>query len=158
MAIILNINKDLSIKKITHNYKIISKGNLFSKEEQKKIISEYVFRDDYRDSLNIKKELAEKYVGKDQDTNGTEIIDGIIKGFNLTFLEDYKFLEDQFGSGFVCGITEELKKRHDELGDYSYNLSGSYLIRIAQDVGFKDYLQYQRQSTSEKKLEGIVEK
>ena len=153
MAIILNINKDLSIKKISKDYELISENGQYSKEERKKIISRYVSKDNYRDSSNIKKELAEEFVGKDQDTDGTEIIDKILKGFHLKLLDDIEYLRGEFGDRFILGINKTLKKRHNESGDYSSKLSESYLIPIAQEIGFKDYSQYQRQETSEKNLE-----
>ena len=153
MAIILNINKDLNIKKISKDYELISENGQYSKKERKEIISKYVLRDDYNDSLNIKKGLAEEYVGTDQDTDGTDLINKIIKGFHLKLLDDIEYLHDEFGSRFILGINKTLKKRHNESGDYSNKLSESYLIPIAQEIGFKDYSQYQRQETSEKNLE-----
>ena len=153
MTIILNINKDLNIKKISKDYELISENGQYSKAERKKIISRYVSRDNYRDSSNIKKRLAEEYVGTDQDTDGTEIIDKILKGFHLKLLNDIEYLQDEFGPRFIRGINKTLKKRHNESGDYSSKLSESYLIPIAQEVGFKNYSQYQRQETSEKNLE-----
>ena len=96
---------------------------------------------------------AEEFVGKDQDTDGTEIIDKILKGFHLKLLNDIGYLENEFEARFIRGINKTLKKKHNESGDYSSKLSESYLIPIAQEVWFKDYSQYQRQETSEKNLE-----
>ena len=157
MAIILNINKDLSIKKISKDYELISENGQYSKEEQKEIISRYVSRDNYRDSSNIKKRLAEEFVGQDQDTDGTDLINKIIKGFHLKLLDDIEYLQDEFGPRFIRRINKTLKKKHNKSGDYSSKLSESYLIPIAQEVGFKNYSQYQRQKTSEKNLESNVE-
>ena len=153
MAIILNINKDLGIKKISKEYELISENGQYSEEERKEIISRYTSRDNYRDSSNIKQELAEEYVGTDQDTNGTDVIDKILKGFHLKLLNDIGYLQDEFGPRFIREINKTLKKKHNKSGDYSSKLSESYLIPIAQEVGFKDYSQYQRQETSEKNLE-----
>ena len=153
MAIILNINKDLGIKKISKEYELISENGQYSEEERKEIISRYICKGNYENSSDIKKELAKKYVGTDQDTDGTDIIDKILKGFHLKLLNDIEYLQDEFGPRFIHGINKTLKKKHNESGDYSSKLSESYLIPIAQEVGFKDYSQYQRQETSEKNLE-----
>ena len=153
MAIILNINKDLSIKKISKDYEFISENGQYSGTERKEILSRYICKGNYEDSSKIKQELAEEYVGKDQDTDGTEIIDKILKGFHLKLLNDIGYLENEFEARFIRGINKMLKKRHNKSGNYSSKLSESYLIPIAQEIGFKDYLQYQRQETSEKNLE-----
>ena len=153
MAIILNINKDLSIKKISKDYELISENGQYSRAERKEIILRYLCNENYENSLTIKQELAEEYVGKDQDTDGTEIIDKILKGFHLKLLNDIGYLENEFEARFIRGINKMLKKRHNKSGNYSSKLSESYLIPIAQEIGFKDYLQYQRQETSEKNLE-----
>ena len=153
MTIILNINKDLNIKKISKDYEFISENGQYSRAERKEIILRYLCNENYENSLTIKQELAEEYVGKDQDTDGTEIIDKILKGFHLKLLNDIEYLQDEFGPRFIRGINKTLKKRHNKSGDYSSKLSESYLIPIAKEIGFKDYLQYQRQETSEKNLE-----
>ena len=80
-------------------------------------------------------------------------INKIIKGFHLKLLDDIEYLQDEFGPRFISGINKTLKKRHNKSGNYSSKLSESYLIPIAQEVGFKNYSQYQRQETSEKNLE-----
>ena len=153
MTIILNINPDLNIKKISKDYEVISENGQYSKAERKKIISRYVSRDNYRDSSNIKKRLAEEFVGQDQDTDGTDLINKIIKGFHLKLLDDIEYLQDEFGPRFIRRINKTLKKKHNKSEDYSSKLSESYLIQIVQEVGFKDYLQYQRQENGEKDLE-----
>ena len=144
MAIILNIDKDLSIKKISKDYEFISENGQYSEVERREILSKYICKGNYENSSDIKKELANKYVGTDQDTDGTDLINKIIKGFHLKLLDDIEYLHDEFGSRFILGINKTLKKRHNESGDYSSKLSESYLIQIVQEVGFKDYLQYQR--------------
>ena len=153
MAIILNINKDLSIKKISKDYELISENGQYSGAERKEILLRYICKGNYENGLKIKQELAEEYVGTDQDTDGTEIIDRILKGFHLKLLNDIEYLQDEFGPRFIHGINKTLKKKHNESGDYSSKLPESYLIPIAQEIGFKDYSQYQRQETSEKNLE-----
>ena len=153
MAIILNIDKDLNIKKISKDYELISENGQYSGTERKEILSRYICKGNYENSAKINQELAEEYVGTDQDTDGTEIIDKILKGFHLKLLDDIEYLQDEFGPRFICGINKKLKKRHNESGDYSSKLSESYLIQIVQEVGFKDYLQYQRQEKGEKDLE-----
>ena len=157
MAIILNINKDLNIKKISKDYEFISENGQYSGAERKEILLGYLCNGNYEDSSKIKQELAEEYVGKDQDTDGIEVIDKILKGFHLKLLNDIEYLKDEFGPRFISGINKMLKKRHNKSGDYSIKLSESYLISIAQEVGFKDYSQYQRQETREKNLESKVE-
>ena len=153
MAIILNIDKDLSIKKISKDYEFISENGQYSEVERREILSRYICKGNYENGSDIKKELANKYVGTDQDTDGTEIIDKILKGFHLKLLNDIEYLQDEFGPRFIRGINKTLKKKHNKSGDYSSKLSESYLIPIAQEIGFKDYSQYQRQETSEKNLE-----
>ena len=156
MAIILNIDKDLSIKKISKDYEFISENGQYSGAERKEILLRYICKGNYENGSKIKEKLAYEYVGTDQDIDGTDIIDKILKGFHLKLLNDIEYLQDEFGPRFIRGINKTLKKRHNKLGDYSNKLSESYLIPIAQEVGFKDYSQYQRQETSEKNLESKI--
>ena len=156
MAIILNINKDLNIKKISKDYEFISENGQYSEAERKEILLRYICKGNYENGSKIKQKLAEEYVGTDQDTDGTDIIDKILKGFHLKLLNDIEYLQDEFGPRFIRGINKTLKKKHNESGDYSSKLSESYLIPIAQEIGFKDYSQYQRQETSEKNLESKI--
>ena len=151
MAIILNINKDLSIKKISKDYELISEKGQYSKEERKEIISKYVLRDDYNDSLNIKKELADEYVGKDQDSDGTAVIDKIINGFHLKLLDDPTYLVNEFGYGFFTNMNKEAENRCGSLSDIP--LTASYLNYLAKESGLKDFNQYSRYKKSEKDLE-----
>ena len=57
MAIILNINKDLSIKKISKDYEFISENGQYSGTERKEILSRYICKGNYEDSSKIKQEL-----------------------------------------------------------------------------------------------------
>ena len=150
MAVILSIKDDLRIKKISKDYEVGSKANLFSKEERKIIISRYVLRDNYRDGSEVKNKLAKKY------STGKEVIDKIVKGFHLKLLEDIPYLINEFGNYFVQDMNDEINTRHTSLGDFPF--TGSYLNYIATEVGFNSFSQYKRYSDSEKNLESKVEK
>ena len=104
-------SKNSIIKSISRNYKSSFRSNLFSKEEIKDITSRYIVRDNYNCKLNSKKELAEEYVGKDDDTDGTEVIDSLLKGFYLGLLEDKPYLENEFGKEFVSEMKKEIEEK-----------------------------------------------
>jgi hypothetical protein len=150
MVIILNINKDLRIRKILDDYHVVSKGNLFSKEERKEIISEYVLRDDYNESLDIKQKLSKKY------STDEKVIDKILKGFHLTLLENHEHLFDELGVGFTLKMNQELDKRFNML-EASPKI-GQSLDYLAKESGLKNFNRYLRYSVSEEILESKVVK
>jgi len=148
MTIVLNINKNLRIKKISNDYKIISKGNLFSKEERKEIISDHVFRDDYNECSDIKQKLAKKY------STDEKVIDKILKGFYLILLEDHEYLFRNLGVGFTLKMNQELDKRFNMLSESPE--TSSSLDYMAKESGLKDFDRYLRYSVSEEILESKV--
>ena len=139
-------SKNSRIKSISRNYKSSSRSNLFSKEERKDIISRYTLREDYNCRLNLKKELAEEYVGEDEDTDGTEVIESLLKGFYLGILEDKSYLENEFGKEFVSEMNKEIEEKCKPVLVQDY---------LAKEVGLKSFKQYKKHS-NKRKLEKII--
>ncbi len=149
MAIILNINDKLRIKKISKEYEIGAESDLFSNLERKDIVLKYILRDNYRDNSKTKINLAKKY------STDEKVIDKIIRGFHLKLLEDIPYLIEEFGHNFVNDMNREINDRYTLLGDFPF--TGSYLNYIATEAGFNSFSQYKKYSDSEKTLESKVE-
>ena len=92
---------------------------------------------DYNCRLNLKKELAEEYVGKDEDTDGTEVIESLLKGFYLGILEDKSYLENEFGKEFVSEMNKEIEEKCKPVLVQDY---------LAKEVGLKSFKQYKKHS------------